>query len=361
MRVVVVLGSLARGGAERVVSVLSREWAKKHDVVVVLFSSNNQAYSLGGRVIDIRLPPVRYRLLKLVRMAARCVRLIGVLSQERPSLILSFMESANLPTVLAATLVGYRNRVRVSVRNNPSMIEPPYRAIIPLLYRVPERVVAPSDGVRKGLQDRGVPAARLLTIPNPVAVDAIGRPGAASPFPGSFILGVGRLSVQKGFDRLLQAFSNIELQEIHVVILGDGEQRSGLMRLAEELRVDARVHLPGSVADVGLWYQHAQCFVLTSHFEGWPNVLVEAMANGCPVVSFDCAYGPAEIIEHGTSGILVAQDDVVGLTREITRVLSDRELRYRLATASKSRAHDFSVERIAPSWLAERVCPDSGA
>ena len=86
---------------------------------------------------------------------------------------------------------------------------------------------------------------------------------------------------------------------------------------------------------------------------GSPNVVVEAMANGCPVVSFDCPYGPAEIIEGGRSGILVPQDDIAGLSDAIQRVVSDCTLRARLSQVGRERAKAFAVEKIAPRWLNE--------
>ena len=353
MRIVVVISSLSRGGAERVVSILTREWAKCHHVIIGLFDGAHQAYEHGGRVIDLRLPPLRSPLKRAFRVGARSIELVRLYQRERPDRIVSFMENANTPAIAAAALTGFLDRLCVSVRNNPSMMEAPYRVLIPWLYRVPGRVVAPSEGVKEGLEEMGVPAEKLLTIPNPVVTRSVATAGTPSPFPKSFILGIGRLHAQKGFDRLLRAFSNVDSRDLNLVILGEGQERTALISLAKTLGIRQRAHLPGAVSNIGAWYQHAQCFVLSSNYEGWPNVLVEAMAHGCPVVSFDCRYGPAEICEGGKSGLLVAQDDIKALTTAITRVVSDSALRGRLSMEGRKRAKTFAVEKIAPRWLAD--------
>ena len=132
-----------------------------------------------------------------------------------------------------------------------------------------------------------------------------------------------------------------------------GQERASLLAKSQELGITSRLQLPGVVADVDAWYRRADCFVLTSYYEGSPNVVMEAMANGCPVVSFDCPYGPAEILEGGRCGMLVRQDDIAGLSDAIQRLVSDRVIRGRLAEIGRQRAKAFSVEKIAPRWLNE--------
>ena len=353
MNVVVVINSLTSGGAERVVSNLTREWAKGHHVLIALFDSSRPAYDHGGQVEDLGAASSTSLSRKLYNAVLRSFRLARILRRERPHRIVSFMESANIPTILAAAVTGSLDRLSVSVRCNPLRIAGPYRTLIPIAYRFADRVVAPSTGVRSALQKMGLPARKLSVIPNPVAkrVDAI-EPERAD-FPLRYILGVGRLERVKGFDRLLRAFSMVDQSDMHLVILGAGTERAALLAFSKELGIASQLHLPGVVADVDAWYRRADCFVLTSHFEGSPNVVVEAMANGCPVVSFDCPYGPEEILEGGKWGILVSQGDITGLSDAILRLVSDRAFRARLSRVGMQRAKAFSVEKIAPCWLNE--------
>ena len=353
MKVVVVINSLTTGGAERVVSTLTREWAKGHHVLIALFDISRPTYDHGGQVEDLGAPSAPSAVKKFYNVFLRSIRLVRILRRERPDRIVSFMESANFPTIVAAAVTGLLDRLCVSVRCNPVTMTGLYRILIPIAYRFAERVVAPSRGVRDALQKMGLPSRKLSVIPNPIAE----RLGATKPergdFPQRYVLGVGRLEQEKGFDRLLSAFSKVDQSDMQLVILGGGTERAALLAIAQELGIKSQVRLPGMVADVDEWYRRADCFVLTSHYEGSPNVVVEAMVNGCPVVSFDCPYGPAEILERGRSGILVSQDDITGLSNAIRRLVSDRALRERFAKVGMQRAKFFSVEKIAPRWLTD--------
>ena len=353
MKVVVVINSLTRGGAERVVSTLTREWAKRHRVLIALFDASRPAYDYGGEIVDLGARSLQSPVKKLLNALLRSIRLARLLRREHPDRIVSFMESANFPAIAAAVVTGLSDRLCVSVRINPVMIPYLNRLLIPIAYRLPERVVAPSHGVSNALRQLGLPARKLSVIANPVGKQTDVTTSARVDFPQRFLLGVGRLEHQKGFDRLLRAFATIDKSDIQLVILGHGTERAALVAMSQQLGIRSLVRLPGAVSDVEAWYRRADCFVLTSHYEGSPNVVVEAMANGCPVVSFDCPYGPAEILEGGRSGILVPQDDIARLSDAIQRLVSDSTLRARLSEVGRERANAFSVEKIAPRWLRE--------
>ena len=353
MNILVIIYSLRGGGAERVVSRLTREWAKAHRVGVALFDSSVQHYDHGGRVLDLSCPSSDNFIAKIYNFGIRTIKLARLFRRERPDRIFSYQESANYPAVVAAALTGRLDRLWVSVRNDPVWLSRAYRgyAALALLYRLPARVVAASAGIKGALERMGAPAGKTVVIPNPAAAAATaGRP-LGYRLPSPFILGAGRLDPQKGFDRLLAAFASLDRRDTHLVIAGDGAERAELARLARTLGVEDRTHFPGRVANIDAWYRNAACFVLSSRSEGWPNVLVEAMANGCPVVAFDCDYGPSEIIEDGESGLLVPEGDVAALASATGRVLSDRGLREHLANGGRKRAATFSVEDIAARWL----------
>ena len=352
MKIMAVIASLPRGGAERVLSLLTQEWATSHEVIVVAFDGVSPAYACGGRLVDLGLA-IPSNVLERAHFAlASVLRLVGLFRRERPDRIVSFMEPANFPAAIGAAVTGLRQHLTVSVHHNPAVLPIVRRVLIPWIYRLPFRVVAVSEGVRDVLEYMGVPAMKVLTIPNPVVARA-GPTPQQSPFPMRYILGAGRLRPEKGFDRLLKAFSNVDRTDLHLVILGDGVERGALVGLSHELGIGDRVHLPGAVSDIDTWYQHAECFVLSSRSEAWPMVLVEAMANGCPVVSFRCNYGPPEIIEDSRSGILVNEGDVEALADAIGRVSGDARLRIRLASSGKIRATMFDVRVIAGRWVSD--------
>ena len=360
MKILVVIQTLRGGGAERAVSLLSREWAKSHEVTIVLFDASRIDYDHGGRIVELREPvwsiPFNFFHLKgayvICMGAARLARLIR---RERPDRIISFMESANVSAIIASALTGRLPRLTISVRSTPAYIfSLRHRLLVLPLYRLPARVVALSEGVRRDLTStHRLPPERTSFIPNPVVVknarDAARE--TAPPLPERYVLGAGRLAPEKGFERLLRAFHRLDRPALHLAILGEGPERAALLRLAHELGLEGRLHLPGFVVEVETWYRHAACFVMSSRHEGWGNVLMEALADGCPVVSFDCDYGPSEILEGGKYGLLAPEGDVGALVEAMARVLDDDALRRDLAARGPERARAFSVEQIAPRWL----------
>ena len=273
MKILGVIPSLSRGGAERVLSLLTHEWAKRHDVVVAAFDASGPAYDYHGRIVQLGLRLPGHALGKVYVAGASTLLLIKLFRTERPDRVITFMEPANFPAILASALLGTLDHLVVSVRQNPNMLSFPRRLLIPRLYRLPLAVVAVSDGVQRALVAMGVPTGRVTTIPNPVSLPDSSRHAATTRPPGGFVLAAGRLIPAKGFDMLLNAFSQIEPSNLQLVVLGDGPERNDLRSLAQRLGISDRVWLPGAVSDIAHWYRRAECFVLSSRNEGWPNVL----------------------------------------------------------------------------------------
>ena len=112
-----------------------------------------------------------------------------------------------------------------------------------------------------------------------------------------------------------------------------------------------RIHLLGLVDDIWPWYRNAKCFVSTSLSESWGNVIVEAMSQGCPVVAFDCDYGPREIITDGLNGLLVKTNDVQSLSKAITTLIIDDQLRSKLSRNGLIRSSEFDAKILSAEWL----------
>ena len=161
------------------------------------------------------------------------------------------------------------------------------------------------------------------------------------------VLAAGRLVALKGFDTLLRAFARVRQQmPARLVILGEGSERSNLERLAAELGVAADVDMPGFDPNPFRYMKRAGVFVLSSRYEGLPNVLIQAMACGCPVVSTDCPNGPAEILDGGRYGPLVPVDDVEALAYAMAQALAGK-----VAPAPTEWLEQFRVEVVAEQYL----------
>ena len=173
------------------------------------------------------------------------------------------------------------------------------------------------------------------------------------------VVTIGRYAYQKGYDLLLQAWAEVEKQfhDWTLDIYGQGDQTS-YRELMGDLGINAnRCHLNGPVDDVVKTYQNSTIFVLSSRFEGFGLVLVEAMACGLPVVSFDCPAGPDEIITDGADGLLVPSGDVHALAEKLMTLMADEELRKRLGQQARQTAQRYDMKTIANQWRAlfERV------
>lgn len=358
LKILVVIHSLARGGAERVVSLLTQEWARNHQVRIALYDVRGQSYPVGGRIINLDSATQCGALSRLINPLIRVWRLAVLFNRERPDRIITFMESANLPSVLAAIIVGMTTRLIVSVRNNPDHFPRYYRWLMPILYRFANRVVPVSEGIGNRICKMGIPNHLIKAIPNPVNLsewDFTTENNVSNDTDWThyspFILAVGRLHRQKGFDQLIDAFALIGDDNLHLIILGDGCERKNLEAQVARLGLGEKVLLPGVISNPGMAYRRAQCFVLSSRYEGWPNVLIEAMTCGCPVVSFACDYGPSEIIEGGKSGLLVADGDKHGLVCALKRLCYNEQLRQSLGQTGQARMRQFDVRTVAKKWL----------
>jgi glycosyltransferase involved in cell wall biosynthesis len=374
-------------GAERVWLNLSRAFlARGHRVDLVLGRRTGHladAIPPGVRVVDLavrsRLPllgaalrdPRSARSLApaLVSLPppwilAAVPALASYLTRERPDALLSALSYSNLAALWARERAGVPVRVAISEHNTLSVRASHSRArrwrVLPVVearwYPRADAILAVSQGVADDLaRTAGLPRARIAVTYNPVVSDALFA-AAREPVAHAWlqageppvVLGVGKLSSQKGFDVLLRAFARVRARRpARLVILGEGSQRRALERLAKTLGIAGDVALPGFVANPFAWMARSALFALSSRWEGLPSVLIEALACGCAVVSTDCPSGPAEILDAGRLGPLVPVGDAGALGDAIVRALdapSD-------PTARCERARDFSVERVAPRYL----------
>jgi glycosyltransferase involved in cell wall biosynthesis len=189
---------------------------------------------------------------------------------------------------------------------------------------------------------------RIARIPNALPALDGGVPSLEAPV----VVAAGRLTGQKGFDLLIEAFARVLREEPSwkLRIYGDGSARGELQRLIDSLGVGSSVSLMGTTTDIGSAFAEASVFALSSRFEGFGMVIVEAMSKGLPVVSFNCPRGPAEIITDGVDGLLVPAEDVEALAGALLEVIRSRSLRRRMGAAGLEKASQFSPERIGERW-----------
>lgn len=355
------VSSMQGGGAERVAALLCNFWAKEgHDVVLMpTFSGRGECvYPLDK---NVRLEYLADRVGSKSRAhwngVQRLLALRHVMQEIQPDAVVSFLTHVNVAALIAA--IGLPFPVVVSERTNPALF--PLNRFWSrgrrLLYRRARRVVVQTSLVEEWIE-ANCPAARIDVIPNPVVLPLpVGEPRVLPETivreNRSLLLAVGRLGGEKGFDRLLDAFERVAMEnsDWDLVILGEGVERAFLETQITKLGLSGRAHLPGRVGNLGDWYNRADVYVLSSHFEGFPNTLIEAMAHGVSAVSMDCASGPADIITSGKNGLLVPPETgVTGLSKALSSLMGNPILRKSMGNAAICVRERFAIERVARQW-----------
>jgi glycosyltransferase involved in cell wall biosynthesis len=359
--IVFVVSGMGHGGAERVAANLCNHWAEhgREVTLVITFSGRGPSiYPLHPRVSVQYLSDEDSGRDRSpwgkVRRLARLRRLIRTL---RPTRVYAFMTLVSV-AVLAATR-GLGSRVIVSERTYPPAQRLPWalRLARRLTYPWADTVVM-QTGQGAEWMARACPTAHVLSIPNPLTADLAQAGPLIRPddvLGGStrrMLLAAGRLSDEKQFPLLVDAFRLLaaDMDDLDLVILGDGSERSEIARRAASHGLEERVRLPGHVGNMTDWYARADAFVLTSQREGFPNALMEALAFGVPAVSFDCATGPRDLIEHGVNGFLVPPSDGPKGIADAVRKVAGLDPGDLSLAAARLRER-LRIEAVASDWL----------
>jgi glycosyltransferase involved in cell wall biosynthesis len=271
-----------------------------------------------------------------------------------PDVVLSFIDVANAIALWAARPLDVP--VVVCERTHPPSHSVPlhYRILRRWLYPSAARVVVQTQATAEWARS-WLDAEIVATIPNPVVApptsdDGFDPESLADGRP--LMIAMGRLEKEKGFDRLLKAFALIAQRhpEWSLVILGEGSERRSLEKTVAGSGLDGRVLLPGFSTSPEKWLRASRLFVLSSHYEGFPNALGEAMACGLPVISFDCPVGPRELVVDKENGLLVPSGDVDALADAITSLVSQPEKARAMGNRARSVVERFSEPAIMSQW-----------
>ncbi len=356
-RLTLVIHALHGGGAERVLAVLASHWAAsgRRVTLITLDDQCSDRYPLHPEVSRVGLAalgPSRSLWGALLANFRRCRRLRAAITASRPDLVISFTDRMNVLTLLASGRAPWP--VLIAERSDPRRQRMPRvwewlrRWAYPRCAAAVVQTESIASVVRELVGRRPVFTIPNAVFPSPVDDDQENLPGSRRPY----LVALGRLSFQKGFDLLIEAFARIADRhpDVDLKIIGEGPCRAALESQATSLGVADRVELAGWVAQPAPVLQHGLLFVLSSRWEGFPNALLEAMACGLPAVGFASDSGADEIIRHEVDGLLVPPEDVVALTAGIDRLLSHPELRQQMSCRAREVIQRFEAKDFFDRW-----------
>ena len=348
MKLVFLTGTLQQGGAERTIASLANAFSRSgHEVLIyILEKEKNIFYHLDPAV---KIQYVDFKSIRFVSNYYIVKNLHTQLQKDHPEWVLTFDARTLVLVMLAHTK---EQRVLYSERSNPLCfpVSKLWRTLRSIFIKRTDLNVFQTESVRNlfptSVQKNSV------VIPNAIFNECIyDLPYPAHRLP--VIAAMGRLDCSiKGFDILLRAFAQIakQIPDFKLRIYGHGKDEMLLKKLAEELGVSDRFEIIKGNENAIIEVSQARAFVLSSHYEGYPNALLEALACGVPCIAADCNYGPRDIICDGENGLLVPEGDENALAQAILHLVSDDEYAERLAEKAFEIRQSMSLSRIAALW-----------
>lgn len=358
IRVLFVVSSLGCGGAEAVIRLLVQSLASPDigpdNLQLAVLTIEPAALDFHTLPAGVERSCVRrigepfqggslsynFRLLRKLRIDIQALR---------PTVIVSFGDTLNARVLLST--IGLGIPVIVSERNDPR------RQRIPIVWQILRRLLYPYAALlvvqtqsMSHWAGQWIENQKIQTIPNPI------EPSLSSPIAveerAKFILAVGSLHHRKGHDLLIEAFARIHdfLPDWTLTIAGEGPARANLTNQIAKLDLSKKITLIGRINQPRDLYRTCGMFVLSSRYEGFPNVLCEAMAESAPVVSFNCLSGPGEIVSHEIDGLLVRPEDVTQLAETLQRLAHDLALRERLSIAASRAVEGLHPKIVSKEW-----------
>lgn len=344
-KIVFFLGTLSAGGAERVISILSKRLSQYKEVEIILYYDRPIFYTIDSKVkITILDRETKFK----KSILHKAIWLRRYLKDSPDTLIVSFLAPLNM--FLIVSLLGIKKNLIVAERNDPRHIPTNnlLRIIRNILYLLVDGIIVQTESNKKYFN-------RLLqkkttVIYNPIVVS--NKYVRDNNNIQNTIVSVGRLIPQKNQIMLIEAFKKIHdiYPDYKLVIYGEGEMRPELEKKVKSYNLEQAVSLPGTTHDVFEKIVNCKAFVLTSEFEGMPNALLEAMCLGVPSISTKVS-GAKDLIKDGDNGILVEQNSINDLIDAIESVISDSSLSERLSRNSIKLSKKLDVDRIIQEWI----------
>ena len=353
MKITLLIGSLAGGGAERVVCNLANYLADKGHEITVLTVSDKQTYKINDNVrhvvlygeSDSKLP---HQIINIIRL----YRMNRYFRKENADVYITFLPK--LTKFILAQRRFIKCPIILAERADPGTFcnkSEKNRKMFKKYYPHADGYIFQTEDARDYYKAQGIDVKNSVVIPNAINTEFI-RPQYKGERRKA-IVGAGRLTKQKNFSLLIRAFSEVSKKypDYTLEIYGEGPLKSGLINEAQALGIAEKVKFQGYVKNLGDRIQDATLFVLSSDFEGMPNALMEAMALGLPVISTDCPAGGSKfLIKNKKNGLLVPTNDVNAMIDAISYILKNSKETKKMAQLAHNVGDELQFEKIYDKW-----------
>jgi GalNAc-alpha-(1->4)-GalNAc-alpha-(1->3)-diNAcBac-PP-undecaprenol alpha-1,4-N-acetyl-D-galactosaminyltransferase len=321
------ISSMRNGGAERVMSILVNFFSEKYEVHLIVYSETPSFYQLNKNVIihHVFNENINGKFDLIKKHFTAFFFLKKICKTYDIKCLISFTTFVNCISIILGKVL--KIPVLISERYEPLYYNPGRlnRFFRKHLYKYASEIILQTAQVEKSFTKLGVklPINKKIIF-NPIDQSFIRNSEVQKE---KIILSIGRLSDEKGHHLLLKSFANLNLKDWKLQIIGDGVNKKQLISIASNLGISNSVMFLGKKKDVINYLNRCSIFVLPSKTEGFPNVLCEAMATGCAVVSFDCPNGPSELIQNNLNGLLVENGNIEELSKAILSLVNDENKR----------------------------------
>lgn len=367
-KIVILINSLESGGAERVVSNLLNLWAEEYECYLILIH-NYKFYEIDSKVKIISLdePKELTGFVKLLRLHILAYKLSKIIKTYKFDNMISFLTRANYINVLSNIFIKHQTiineRTMPSLQYSHGLNGKINRFLIKYLYPKADLCLSNSHGNMMDLKNN-FNVTKLAYIYNPFnleMIDKMSKEEVEIKKKRFTFVTVGRLNHGKNHRLIIDAINDIDAD---LWIIGDGELKEEIKKYIEVQKLEDKIYLLGKKQNPFSFLSKADCFIFASNHEGFPNVLVEALACGLPIISTDCQSGPREIlapnsdvsfqlkdnIELTEYGILTPIKDIENMKKAINMIINDENLQNNYQNKAKKRANDFKIEKIIEQY-----------
>jgi glycosyltransferase involved in cell wall biosynthesis len=322
------INALNSGGAEKVCVTLINELTKREYEIELLVRQRKE--TTLSKLID---PNIKLTYIDRERVRQSFSRLSKLLLEKKPDILLVFDIEFLILAHAIRMIYGLKFKIIARSINTLSLAykdkKGPFARkiwfkLIEILLKRTDKIVAQSTGMKTDMiKNFNIPESKIKIIHNPAINLNINNTTISTHKTGHEFLFVGRLMIHKGIYQLINAFHSAQKQEpsIKLTIVGDGPEKDNLINEVKSLKLEESITIEGYTPNPRTFYKRATATILTSDYEGFPNVLVESIAEGIPVISYDCQSGPSDIIEPNINGILVEYQNLEGVTNAILDIV----------------------------------------